>query len=72
MPADVETLQGVRKGERVLQIGVGSGVKCGVAVWRALRDVHEPHAAWEVRPPSHQPALPCGARLCCAAPCARS
>ncbi|CAL9164909.1 3-ketoacyl-CoA synthase 1-like [Musa acuminata AAA Group] len=29
----------VRQGDRVLQIGFGSGFKCNSAVWRALRDV---------------------------------
>ncbi len=32
--AAIESLRGVRKGERVLQIGVGSGIKCGVNVWK--------------------------------------
>ncbi|KAG2493794.1 hypothetical protein HYH03_008014 [Edaphochlamys debaryana] len=44
--AQVETEGGVRARERVMQVGVGSGVKCGVNVWQALRDVHEVHPAW--------------------------
>ncbi len=32
--AAVETTSGVSRGERVLQIGVGSGIKCGVNVWK--------------------------------------
>ena len=32
--AHVETVGGVRRGERVLQVGVGSGIKCGVNVWK--------------------------------------
>ncbi|EFJ44710.1 hypothetical protein VOLCADRAFT_95052 [Volvox carteri f. nagariensis] len=47
--ACVETTTGIKKGERVLQIGVGSGMKCGVNVWRALRDVYELHEAWAHR-----------------------
>ncbi|GLI65640.1 hypothetical protein VaNZ11_009239, partial [Volvox africanus] len=39
--ACIETTQGVRRGERILQVGVGSGIKCGVNVWKALRNVHE-------------------------------
>ncbi|KAG2441030.1 hypothetical protein HXX76_003883 [Chlamydomonas incerta] len=45
----VETVGGVRRGERVLQVGVGSGIKCGVNVWKALRDIHEVHDAWAHR-----------------------
>jgi hypothetical protein len=26
---------------------VGTGVKAGVNVWKALRDIQEPHPAWE-------------------------
>ena len=34
------------------QIGVGSGIKCGVNVWVALRDIQdEVHDAWEHRVP---------------------
>ncbi|KAG2490806.1 hypothetical protein HYH03_010728 [Edaphochlamys debaryana] len=44
--AHVETEVGVRAGERVMQVGVGSGIKCGVNVWQALRDVREVHPAW--------------------------
>ena len=32
---------GVRAGERILQLGFGSGFKCAAAYWRALRDVRE-------------------------------
>ncbi|KAG2486931.1 hypothetical protein HYH03_014430 [Edaphochlamys debaryana] len=47
--AAVESLRGVRQGDRVLQIGVGSGIKCGVNVWKALRTVEEVHDAWAMR-----------------------
>jgi hypothetical protein len=30
----------------VLQLGVGGGMKAGIAVWRALRPVRTPHAVW--------------------------
>ena len=38
---------GVRAGERILQLGFGSGFKCAAAYWRALRDVRVRHVAWE-------------------------
>ncbi|KAL4855401.1 3-ketoacyl-CoA synthase 1 [Chlorella vulgaris] len=43
----VESVQGVRKGDIVWQIGFGSGFKCNSVVWRALRDVHTMHKAWQ-------------------------
>ncbi|KAG2441061.1 hypothetical protein HXX76_003914 [Chlamydomonas incerta] len=56
--AHVETVSGVRRGERVLQVGVGSGIKCGVNVWKALRDVRDVHPAWEHwLPPAEATAL---------------
>jgi 3-ketoacyl-CoA synthase len=30
----VVSLRGLEKGDRVMQVGVGSGVKCGVNVWK--------------------------------------
>lgn len=44
--AYVESCEAVTKGERVLQIGVGGGMKSGVGYWRALRDIHDVHPAW--------------------------
>ncbi len=29
------------------QVGVGSGIKCGVNLWRARKDIQDLHAAWE-------------------------
>lgn len=43
----VESVQGVKKGDKVWQIGFGSGFKCNSAVWRALRSVKREHAAWK-------------------------
>lgn len=45
--SNVESLRGVKKGHLVLQVGVGSGVKCGVNVWKATKNVHEVHGAWK-------------------------
>ena len=45
--AYAETFRGVRKGDRVWQLGFGSGFKCNSAVWRALRTQKSAHAAWE-------------------------
>lgn len=42
----IEAIDGVKKGETVLQLGVGAGVKCGVNVYRALRSFKSPHPAW--------------------------
>ncbi|KDD74174.1 FAE1/Type III polyketide synthase-like protein, partial [Helicosporidium sp. ATCC 50920] len=44
--ANIETLRGVRKGDRVWQIAFGSGFKCNSAVWVALRDVNYKHSVW--------------------------
>ncbi|KAL6779764.1 PKS3 [Auxenochlorella protothecoides x Auxenochlorella symbiontica] len=44
--ANIETKQGLRKGDRIWQIAFGSGFKCNSAVWRALRTCNEQHGAW--------------------------
>jgi hypothetical protein len=36
----------MKAGERVMQIGVGGGMKAGVAVWRALKTFRDNHPAW--------------------------
>lgn len=33
----VESVRGVKRGDKVLQVGVGSGIKCGVNVWQVSR-----------------------------------
>ncbi|KAG1679934.1 hypothetical protein FOA52_006998 [Chlamydomonas sp. UWO 241] len=45
----VESVRGVKRGDRVMQIGVGSGIKCGVNIWQAKRDISDVHRAWEHR-----------------------
>lgn len=42
----VESVQNVKKGHIVLQAGVGSGIKAGINIWKALRDIHDNHPAW--------------------------
>ncbi|PSC74991.1 very-long-chain 3-ketoacyl-synthase [Micractinium conductrix] len=43
----VESVQGVKRGDIVWQIGFGSGFKCNSVVWRALRPVKTMHKAWQ-------------------------
>ncbi len=45
--AYIESQVGLRRGERVWQMGFGSGFKCNSAVWRARRGIRQAHAAWE-------------------------
>jgi 3-ketoacyl-CoA synthase len=42
----LESTTGVKKGERILQAGVGGGMKAAVVLWKAVRDVRAPHRAW--------------------------
>jgi hypothetical protein len=46
----VETNHNVKKGERVWQLGFGSGFKCCSATWKALRTIHDQHDAWTETP----------------------
>jgi hypothetical protein len=39
----------VKRGQTILQAGMGGGMKVGVAVWRALRDNRCIHPAWRHR-----------------------
>lgn len=50
----LESCQGVKKGDKVLQVGVGSGIKCGVNVWRAVRNVRDVHKVWEHAVPEEE------------------
>ena len=45
--AYLETFPGVRRGARIWQMGFGSGFKCNSAVWKSLRNIKDPHRAWE-------------------------
>ncbi|KAF6264149.1 FAE1/Type III polyketide synthase-like protein-domain-containing protein [Scenedesmus sp. NREL 46B-D3] len=42
----IESTEAVVKGQTVLQVGVGGGMKSGVAYWRALRSIKDIHPCW--------------------------
>jgi hypothetical protein len=44
--SNIETKRGVKRGDRIWQIGFGSGFKCNSAVWCATRNINEQHVAW--------------------------
>jgi len=39
----IESTMGIRKAETILQVGVGGGMKSGVAVWKSLKSIKEIH-----------------------------
>ena len=43
----LETVRGVKKGDRAWHIGLGVGFEANSAVWRALRDIKTLHYAWQ-------------------------
>lgn len=44
--AYMESIGGLKRNETIMQIGMGGGMKAGVNIWRALRDVNCTHNAW--------------------------
>jgi 3-ketoacyl-CoA synthase len=44
--AYIESMGFVKKDQVIMQLGIGGGVEAGVAMWRAVRDVQDPHAIW--------------------------
>ena len=40
-------MQGIRRGDKVWQMGFGSGFKTNSAVWKALRPIKQEHSAWQ-------------------------
>jgi 3-ketoacyl-CoA synthase len=44
--AYMESVGFIKRHQSVMQIGMGGGMKAGVNVWRALRDVQDEHLAW--------------------------
>ncbi|CAL8464193.1 g3728 [Coccomyxa elongata] len=47
--AHLESRIGIKKGDKILQLGMGSGFKCCSAVWKALRPIDTKHPCWEFR-----------------------
>uniref|UniRef100_A0A7S0WIZ7 very-long-chain 3-oxoacyl-CoA synthase n=1 Tax=Chlamydomonas leiostraca TaxID=1034604 RepID=A0A7S0WIZ7_9CHLO len=45
--AYIESYVGLKRGEKIWQMGFGSGFKCNSAVWRARRRIKNVHPAWE-------------------------
>ncbi|GAX78445.1 hypothetical protein CEUSTIGMA_g5886.t1 [Chlamydomonas eustigma] len=45
--AYMESIRGVRCGDKVWQLGFGSGFKCNSAVWKSLRRIKDVHPAWD-------------------------
>jgi len=44
--AYMETVESVRRGQTIMQIGMGGGMKAGINMWRALKDNRSCHLAW--------------------------
>ena len=44
--ANVEHTTGLRRGDRLWQLGFGGGFKANSAVWRARRNIHSEHVCW--------------------------
>jgi hypothetical protein len=42
----MESVGFIKRNQTVMQIGMGGGMKAGVNMWRALRDVQDNHLAW--------------------------
>jgi len=45
--AHAEHFAGVKRGDRLWQLGLGGGFKCTSAVWKATRTITERHPCWE-------------------------
>ncbi len=58
--AYIESLRGVKRGQTIMQMGIGGGMKASVNVWRAMKDNDSPHRAWlhRVGAPMRQEDLP--------------
>lgn len=42
----METADNIKRGQTIMQIGMGGGMKAGVNIWRALKDNKVVHPAW--------------------------
>ncbi|EIE19204.1 very-long-chain 3-ketoacyl-CoA synthase [Coccomyxa subellipsoidea C-169] len=45
--SNIEHFSGLKRGDRIWQLGFGGGFKCNSAVWRARRNVKASHECWE-------------------------
>ncbi len=45
--SNIEHTSGVKRGDRIWQLGFGGGFKCNSAVWKARRAVRDSHACWD-------------------------
>eukprot|EP00798_Chlamydomonas_sp_ICE-L_P027100 gene27102-2324_t len=43
----IESQSGVKRGDRIWQMGFGSGFKCNSAVWKSLKNNKSKHHAWD-------------------------
>ena len=48
--ANIEHRRGVKKGDRVWQLGFGGGFKCNSACWKARTSQSDKHSCWEEYP----------------------
>ena len=48
--ANIEHRRGVKKGDRVWQLGFGGGFKCNSACWKARSTQSDKHSCWEEYP----------------------
>jgi 3-ketoacyl-CoA synthase len=45
--ANIEHTSGLRKGDKIWQLGFGGGFKCNSAVWQARKNVKQLHSCWD-------------------------
>ena len=43
----IESSAGVKKGDKIWQLGFGGGFKCNSAVWKARKAIKQDHSCWE-------------------------
>lgn len=55
--AYIEQHVGVKRGQRLWQLGFGGGFKANSAVWRACRHVRQSHACWNPHWPTADPSM---------------
>lgn len=45
--SNIEHTSGLKRGDRIWQLGFGGGFKCNSAVWKARRAIQDQHPCWE-------------------------